>query len=107
MYDTGRQASVHGLVTEFHFINPHPYLLVAMKDDAGTTEWRLELDNRRELVEIGMTEATLRPGDRIVARGSPGREQARTLYVRLLDRPADGFQYEQAGFSPRIRPGRR
>jgi hypothetical protein len=26
----------------------------------------------------------------------------RTLYVRQLDRPADGFRYEQVGSRPRV-----
>jgi hypothetical protein len=103
IYDTSRQASVDGVVTQFHFVNPHPYVLVAVKDQSGTAEWRLELDNRRELVDIGMSEDTLRPGDRIVVRGSPGRQQPRHLYVRTLQRPADGLEYDQSGFSPELR----
>ena len=53
------------------------------------------MDNRRELVEIGFTQQTLRPGDSIVVGGSPARHEARSLYVRRLDRPSDGFRYEQ------------
>jgi hypothetical protein len=60
------------------------------------------LDNRWELVAIGMTEETLKPGDRLVLSGSVGRNQPRSLYVMRLDRPADGFWYEQVGMSPRI-----
>ena len=63
------------------------------------------MDNRRELVEIGFTQQTLRPGDSIVVGGSPARHEARSLYVRRLDRPSDGFWYEQVGATPRIRPG--
>ena len=61
------------------------------------------MDNRWELVEVGMTRETLKRGDRIIVTGSPAREQAASLYIRKLDRPADGFQYEQVGSSPRIR----
>jgi hypothetical protein len=43
------------------------------------------------------------PADRIVVTGSVAREQASSLYVRRLDRPADGFRYEQVGSSPRVR----
>jgi hypothetical protein len=103
MYDGSRQASIEASVDAFHFVNPHPYLLVTVREAAGAAAWRLELDNRRELVEIGMTEQTLRPGDRVLVSGSPGRQQQRILYVRKLERPADGFFYEQTGFSPRIR----
>jgi hypothetical protein len=83
--------------------------LIVTVNDGGSDrpEWRLELDNRHELVDVGMTEQTLRPGDRVLVSGSPGRQQARILYVRRLERPSDGFFYEQSGFSPRIRTRRR
>ena len=60
------------------------------------------MDNRFELADIGMTSATLKPGDRVVVTGSLGRTEPRTLYIRQLDRPADGFRYEQVGSRPRV-----
>ena len=65
--------------------------------------WKLELDNRRELLDVGVTGETLKAGDRLVVSGSPARAQPRNLYVRRLERPADGFLYEQIGSSPSIR----
>jgi hypothetical protein len=63
----------------------------------------MEMDNRRELVDIGVTAETLKAGERVVATGSPGRSTAiQSLYIRRLDRPADGFRYEQLGYSPRV-----
>ena len=64
--------------------------------------WRGELDNRHELIAIGMTADTLKPGDRLILSGSVGRTQPQSLYVYRLDRPSDGFWYEQVGMSPRI-----
>jgi hypothetical protein len=83
-------------------VQPHPFVVVEIKDGRDTARWRGELDNRWELVAIGMTEETLKPGDRLVLSGSVGRNQPRSLYVMRLDRPADGFWYEQVGMSPRI-----
>jgi hypothetical protein len=60
------------------------------------------MDNRFELEGVGMTGETLRPGDRVVVSGSLGRTDPRTLYIRRLDRPADGFRYEQVGSRPRV-----
>jgi hypothetical protein len=65
------------------------------------------MDNRSELSEAGMSADTLKRGDRIVVTGSPGRTQPQTLYIRRLDRPADGFWYEQTGSRPRIGAARR
>jgi len=104
VYDSRRPVTIDGLVAEFHLVNPHPYLIIDVVSDEGTREqWRGELDNRHELVAIGVTAATFKPGDRVVARGSAGRTEPRSLYVLRLDRAADGFWYEQAGQSPRIR----
>jgi hypothetical protein len=108
VYDGSRQVTIDGIVAQFHFVNPHPFVTVDVKNASGATQqWRLEMDNRWELVEVGMTENTLKEGDRVVVTGSPGRTQSQSLYIRRLDRPADGFRYEQVGNSPRIRvPGK-
>lgn len=107
IYDSSRPVTLEGIVTEFAFIHPHPYLLMKVQPTSGAPEaWRLEMDNRFELAGIGVTSETFRPGDRLVVSGSPGRSQPLILYVRRLDRPEDGFEYEQVGSSPRIRPGR-
>ena len=103
VYDSSRQVTIEGVVKEFRFVNPHPFVLVEVKQNSGTEEWKLEMDNRSELVDVGMTDQTLMRGDRIVVTGSPVRSpQMHGMYIRKLDRPADGFQYEQVGSSPRI-----
>ena len=105
VYDSSRPVTIDGIVARFQLVNPHPFVLVDVSDAAGQAQqWRLEMDNLHELTAIGVTANTLRPGDRITARGSLARAQARSLYVIRLDRPADGFWYEQVGQSPRIRP---
>ncbi len=104
VYDSSQPVTVEGVVAEFAFVNPHPYVVVDVPEGGGRSQpWRLELDNRFELVGIGMTTDTLKPGDRVVVTGSRARNGTRSLYVRRLDRPADGFRYEQVGASPRIR----
>ena len=101
-YDRDRPVKLDGVLVQFAMVQPHPYVVVEIKDGRDTARWRGELDNRWELVAIGMNEETLKPGDRVVLSGSIGRNQPRTLYVWRLDRPADGFWYEQVGMSPRI-----
>ena len=106
-YDAARELSLTVVVREFHFVNPHPYLIGETKVGSLASVWRLELDNRFELVQIGMTATTFTPGEQLLVSGRPGRDQKPILYVRELDRPADGFRYEQLSSSPRIvRPPR-
>ena len=103
VYDTSRRVTLEGVIAQFQLVNPHPFLLVEVRDGAGKSqEWRLEMDNRSELAAIGVTANTFKPGDRVVVAGSQGRTQPQSLYVLRLDRPGDGFWYEQVGQSPRI-----
>ena len=103
VYDDSQRVTVEGVVTQFRFVNPHPFVMVEVKDDNGRVQqWKLEMDNRWELVEIGIDNVTLKPGDRLVVTGSPAREQRQSLYIRKLERPADGFSYQQIGQSPSL-----
>ena len=103
MYDQGRRVTVDGTIAQYQFVNPHPFVMVDVKDANGAVRsWKGELDNRWELESIGMTPATLRAGDRVVISGSPGRDNTSLVYVWRLERPADGFLYEQIGSSPRL-----
>jgi hypothetical protein len=104
VYDSNRQVTIEGVIAEFHFVNPHPFVVL----DASNERWKLEMDNLSELMEVGMTKFTLKPGDRVVVSGKPSRSTPpQSLYVMKLDRPADGFRYEQVGTSPRVHfPGK-
>jgi hypothetical protein len=103
IYDSRNPISFEAVVVEFQFVNPHPFVVVARGDsDTASQQWRLEMDNRFELAGIGMTAETLRKGDRIRVTGSAARDKSRALYIRRLERPSDGFWYEQVGSSPRV-----
>ena len=104
VYEVAKEIVIEGTIESFEFVNPHPYLLLKVdRKGAGKPEqWKLELDNLYELKEIGVTAKTFRSGDRVTVKGHPGHNDARTLYVRRLDRPADNFRYEQPDQSPII-----
>ena len=106
-YDSSREVTVEAVVSQFRFVQPHPFVIADVRRNGAAEQWELELDNRWELVEIGFTETTLKPGDRVVVSGSPARREPQRLYVRRLDRPADGFGYEQLGTRPRLRKSAR
>lgn len=103
IYDNSKPITITGTVVEFQFINPHPLLTVNVIDERGQSRaWQLEMDNRFELVDVGMTADTFKRGDRVVATGGAARSRSNALYALRIDRPADGFRYEQVGTSPRI-----
>jgi Family of unknown function (DUF6152) len=102
VYDRAKPVKLDAVVVEFAMVQPHPFLIVEVRNGGELVRWRGELDNRHELIAIGMTAETLKPGDRIIVSGNAGRTQPQSLYVYRLDRPADGFWYEQVGMSPKI-----
>ena len=84
-------------------MNPHPFVTITVESQNGSRQqWRGELDNRSELVGIGMTNGTFKAGDRVAIVGNPGRDKAPAVYIRRLDRPSDGLKYEQIGTTPTI-----
>jgi hypothetical protein len=102
-YDRGRDVRADGVVEEFHFVNPHPFLTIGVTDPSGVRQiWRLEMDNLFELDEIGISRTTFKPGDRVTVSGDPDRTKPREIYLRRLDRPSDGLRYEQIGSRPRL-----
>ena len=103
IYDIRRDVSIAGSIVQFEFVNPHPFLIVDVRGSGGTERWTLEMDNRSELTEAGFTPTTLRPGDQVSIAGNPAWREARHLYITRLDRPADGFAYQQVNNRPVIR----
>jgi hypothetical protein len=104
-YDAKKPVTITGVVRQFRFVNPHPWIEVDAPDPRGQVRaWRLELDNRSELEAIGMDADTLRPGDRVVVTGIAAVAAMYALYVRRLDRPADGLGYAQQGAVPVLIP---
>ena len=104
MYDNAKQRTFDARVAEFQFVNPHPYVVVTADPDSTGTEqrYKLEMDNRHELVDIGISAETFKAGDRVVVMGSVSRTDPHNLYLWRLDRAADGLHYEQIGFDPHI-----
>ncbi|HEY3160073.1 MAG TPA: DUF6152 family protein [Vicinamibacterales bacterium] len=103
MYDQSRRVTFDGVIAQFQFVNPHPFVMVDVRDASGAAQsWKAELDNRWELLDVGVTATTFKAGDRIIVSGSPGRDRTPLMYVWRLERPADGFLYEQIGTSPRV-----
>jgi len=103
VYDSSRETTVDGVVAQYEFVNPHPFLVVDVRRGATVERWQLEMDNRGELAQVGFTEATFRAGDRVTVIGSLARREPYRMYIRRLDRPADGFSYEQVGNRPQVR----
>lgn len=95
VYDRDKRTTLSAVVKQWRFVNPHPSIVVEVTPPgAAPRTWTLEMDNRWELAELGFTENTLKPGDRIEVTGDPSRREVNQLYVRSLRKPSDGFRYD-------------
>ena len=104
IYDSGRTVALEGVVKEFLFVHPHPFLVVTVQGERGEAQaWRAEMDNRFELEDIGVDARTFKAGDRVRISGSPGRNEPQILYLWKLERPSDGLLYEQIGSTPHLK----
>ncbi|MGI9259163.1 MAG: DUF6152 family protein [Gammaproteobacteria bacterium] len=92
----GASVTINAIVTEFRFINPHPYVRAEeLSSDGDAKEWMLMLDDRWEMVEAGFSRSTFQSGDELVVTGRPSRREPSTLYVRVMERTSDGFIYQE------------
>jgi hypothetical protein len=103
VYDTRREVAVEGVVKEFRFVSPHPFVRAEVVRNGVAELWQFDMDNRNEMGEIGMTAETLRAGDRIAVAGHPAHEEPRRLYIQRFERPSDGFSFVIVDRRPRLR----
>lgn len=73
-YDQEGFVEIHGVVTRFEFINPHPHVYVEVMDEQGEKlEWAIQFANRTNMRKRGWTADTLKPGAVLTAVGHPSK----------------------------------
>ena len=105
IYDEEKRVIVEVEVKKFALVNPHPFLFVEITGipegqvsnglEIGQT-WTLEMDNLRELVELGINKETFIPGDQVLVAVDPSRNELyrkNTLYLRAVEHQREGFVY--------------
>ena len=66
---------IEGVVTEVHFVVPHSWVYIQVKDASGQPQlWALEATGRGGLERIGVTREYIKAGDAIKARCHPLRD---------------------------------
>lgn len=79
---------VTGVVKEVHFVVPHSWVYIEMKDDKGGTElWALEGTGRPALEKLGIVPGYLKPGDTIKARCHPLRDGSNGCLLGFVKAP--------------------
>jgi len=92
-YDETKKITVEGKLVQFLFRNPHSFVHVMAPDEDGTMQrWAIEWGGAGQLGGQGVTRETLKPGDKVVITGNPGRNPAdHRVRMVTLRRPSDGF----------------
>jgi hypothetical protein len=75
MFDSGRQQTIKGTVTEFNWTNPHSSFKVDVKNAEGKVEtWAIEMNSPQNLIRTGWKRTTIKPGDVVTAVVHPLRD---------------------------------
>jgi hypothetical protein len=95
-YFVDQTAKIDGTVKEFLWRNPHSFIKVEAPDEKGDTQmWSIEWGGGAQLSQAHVTRDTLKPGDRVVVVGNPGRDSAEhRIRIKSIARPSDGWKWE-------------
>jgi hypothetical protein len=94
-YVENKQLSIEGELLQFVYRNPHA-LLQVMAPDANRQmqRWTVEWEAMGQLDHQGVTSMTLKPGDRVIITGNPGKNDAdHWLRAQTIVRPKDGWKW--------------
>jgi uncharacterized protein DUF6152 len=94
-YFEDKTQKVEGNLVQFQYRNPHSFLQVEAPDEKGVVQrWLVEWGAVGQLVRQGVTRETLKPGDRVVIIGNPGRyPDDHRLRMVSITRPSDGWKW--------------
>ena len=98
VYIQGKPMKIEGTLKEFIWRNPHSFIKVEAPDEKGDMQvWTIEGAAPTQLSESGMTKSTLRPGDKLIITGKPGRvAEDHRMLLESIERPSDGWKWQTA-----------
>lgn len=94
-YFVDQKVTIQGTVVQFLFRNPHSFIHVLAPDKDGVMQrWAVEWGAGGALASDNITSDTLRPGDKVLITGSPGRNPAdHRLRMSSIERPSDHWKW--------------
>jgi Family of unknown function (DUF6152) len=88
-YDTTKKITVKARVTEWFWANPHCFLKFDAKDDkSNIVHWATETSNPADMVNLGWSKDSFKPGDEVTVTFIPvknGAPVGRVEQVVLAD----------------------
>jgi hypothetical protein len=95
-YRVDERVTIEGELVTVIFRNPHSYLHVRAPDRAAHPRvWAVESGRGMQL-RHALEGATLKPGDRVIVTGDPGRDDGQwRMRLRTIIRPRDGWRWTE------------
>ncbi len=92
-YIVDQKVQIEGQVVQFLFRNPHSFIHVMAPDPEGNMQrWAIEWGGGGALGRDAVTRETLKPGDKVIVTGNPGRNAAdHRIRLNSIKRPSDGW----------------
>ena len=79
-YDTSREITIKGVLTEIRWINPHSRFRVDVtSDDGSVDEWLVEMGSHNAMLRVGFETHLFEIGDEITVIGSPARRDTNAM----------------------------
>jgi hypothetical protein len=94
-YLVDQTVTIEGTVVQFMFRNPHSFVHVLAPDkDGNMVRWAVEWGAGGSLSNDNINKDTLKPGDKVIVIGNPGRVAAdHRLHMNSIERTSDHWKW--------------
>lgn len=87
-YDGTKKITLNGTVTKFDMVNPHSWIYIDVKDDAGkVVNWKFETASPSNLYRRGFKKDTIKPGMQVTLEGYLAKDGSPTANGQRLHMP--------------------
>ena len=83
-FDTEREITLKGTVTEWIWANPHCFLKFDVTDASGTKNWAVEVSNPTDMVRRGWARISFKVGDEVSVTLQPVKSGAPVGRIRSV-----------------------
>lgn len=94
MYDTTRLVTLHGVVKEFRWTNPHVSMIIDTGASGGGARWVVEATSPGNLSRSGWRRTSLNASDRVVVVAAPLRDGGHGGYCQSVTLVESGKRLE-------------
>jgi hypothetical protein len=103
-FDTTRDLTLKGTVTDWIWANPHCFLKFDAMDDTGTVRnWAVEVSNPTDMTKRGWARSSFKVGDGVTVNLQPVKNGAPIGRLRTVALP-DGSTLNAGGPAPAVAP---